>query len=215
IAFTTMAETGLFGGAAFLMGRIGSTELAAHALALQIAAFAFMLPLGIGQAATIRVGYHFGAGDHAAMGRAGWMALATGLGFALASAGLMWGAPHLLLSAYIDVTDPAHAAMTHVAVRFLAVAAAFQLADSTQAVLAGALRGLQDTRRPMAFALIGYWAVGFVLAAGLGLGTQAGGMGVWTGLAAGLAVVAVLLLRRWHSREALGLTRLPAPDGAI
>jgi MATE family multidrug resistance protein len=209
IGFTVLAEAGLFGGAAFLMGLLSEVQLAAHSLALQISAFAFQLPVGIGQAATIRVGLYYGAGDRAGVGRAGWTALALGIGFSLFTAALMIGVPRLILSAYIDVTSPANAAMIVYAVRFLAVGAAFQLADGAQAITAGALRGLQDTRMPMAIALLGYWLPGFGTAVLLGFGTHLQGLGVWIGLAIGLAVVATLLLWRWRQREQLGLA--PAP----
>jgi len=210
IFFQVLAEAGLFGAAAFLMGRIGEAELAAHTVALQIAAFTFQIPMGIGQAATIRVGYHYGAGDKAAMGRAGWTSLQIGIGIALLSSSLMVLAPRLLLSAYIDVDAPERAVMVALALRYLVVAAAFQLVDSTQVILAGALRGLQDTKVPMAIALLGYWLPGFGVSVALGLGTGLRGFGVWIGLATGLAVVAAMLLWRWNRREALGLLQLPA-----
>jgi MATE family multidrug resistance protein len=191
------------------MGLLSEVQLAAHSLALQISAFAFQFPVGIGQAATIRVGIYYGAGDRAGVGRAGWTALALGIGFSLFTAALMIGMPRLILSAYIDVAAPANAAMIGYAVRFLAVGAAFQLVDGAQAIAAGALRGLQDTRMPMVIALLGYWLPGFGTAVLLGFGTHLQGQGVWIGLAIGLLVVASLLLWRWHQREILGLA--PAP----
>ncbi len=196
----------MFGGAAFLMGLLGEVQLAAHSVALQIAAFTFQLPMGIAQAATIRVGQCHGAGDRAGAGRAGWTALAVGVGFSLSTAVLLLGAPRLVLSAYVDVTAPANAAMVGYAVSFLAVGAAFQLVDGAQVIAAGALRGLQDTRIPMVIALLGYWLPGLGTAVVLAFGTRLQGLGVWIGLAVGLAVVAALLLRRWHRREALGLS---------
>jgi MATE family multidrug resistance protein len=205
IAFTVIAEGGLFGSAAFLMGLIGQTELAGHAVALQIAALAFQVPFGIGQAATIRVGYAYGAQDSGAVKRAGAAALWLGLGFAVGNAILMLFTPRMLLSAYVDVNAVANAAMVGFAVRYLAIGAAFQLADSTQTIAAGALRGLQDTRWPMTIALGGYWLPGFGTAALLGLLTPLRGLGVWLGLAIGLLVVAVLMVRRWWARERLGL----------
>jgi MATE family multidrug resistance protein len=208
IGLTVVAEGGLFGAAAFLMGRIGAAELAAHTIALQLAAVAFQVPFGVGQAATIRVGYHYGAGDHDAISRAGLAGLAIGAGFMAISACAMLLMPRLLLSAYVDVSDAANTAMVALAVQYLAVAAAFQLFDGIQAVSAAILRGLQDTRVPMMIAVTGYWFAGFTLAAVLGLGTPLEGVGVWIGLAAGLVIVAGLLLRRWQRRAALGL--LPA-----
>lgn len=205
IALTLIAEGGLFSGAAFLMGRIGEAELAAHTVALQIAAIFFQVPFGIGQAATIRVGYAFGAGDRAGIGRAGWAALLVALIFMIISACSMLFAPRLILSAYIDITDPANAVMIAFAVRYLFVAAIFQLSDGMQAVGAGILRGIQDTRIPMVIAIFGYWFAGFGTALFLGFATPLRGMGVWIGLAVGLTVAAGLLLGRWYLRERFGL----------
>lgn len=205
IALTLMAEGGLFSSAAFLMGLIGEAQLAAHTVALQIAAIFFQVPFGIGQAATIRVGYHFGARNRAAVGRAGWAALVTGLAFVGISAGAMLIVPRLIVSAYVDIDAPANAALIGFALQYLVVAAAFQLVDGTQAVIAGSLRGIQDTRMPAVIAIVSYWLCGFVVAYWLGLHTALSGLGVWIGLAAGLTVAAVLLLVRWAARERLGL----------
>ncbi|WP_340588646.1 MATE family efflux transporter [Erythrobacter alti] len=206
IAVTVVAEAGVFGAAAFLMGRVGGLELAAHTLALNLAAFAFQVPFGVGQAATIRVGYFFGARDPVGMARAGWTSVWMGTGFMVFTACAMLVMPGILLSAYVDPADPANAELVSVAVGFLAIAAAFQLSDGVQAVAAGALRGLQDTRIPMWIAIFSYWVPGFGLAAGLGLFTPLAGTGVWIGLATGLTFAAMLLLSRWHRREKLGLT---------
>jgi len=205
IALIVLAEGGLFSSAAFLMGLIGKDELAGHTLALQLGALAFQIPFGIGQAVTIRVGYHFGARDHAAIARAGSTALILALGYMALPAALMLLAPRWVLQIYVDPAAPANTAMVGHAVTYLAVAAAFQLFDGGQAVLAGALRGLQDTRTPMLLALTGYWLIGFSTSLLLGFATPLGGTGVWLGLATGLVVVAALLLWRWHHRAALGL----------
>ena len=208
IALTVMAEAGLFSLAALLMGRIGEVELAAHTVALNIAALAFQIPYGINQAATIRVGYHYGAGNRAAIGRAGWSALVLSVGFMCTTALAMLLIPGTILQIYVDPADPGNAVMVSLAVQYMMVAAAFQLFDGAQAVAAGALRGLQDTRMPLAIALFGYWAVGFTTSYLLGLHTALAGVGVWIGLALGLVVAAVLLTWRWHWRDRLGL--LPA-----
>jgi MATE family multidrug resistance protein len=204
---TILAEAGLFSAAAFLMGLIGEAELAGHTVALQIAALAFQVPFGVGQAATIRVGYHFGAGDRAGVARAGWVAIAAAILFSSLSASLMLLTPQFMLSLYVDVTAPANAVMVAFAVHYMIVAAAFQLFDGVQAVAAGALRGLQDTQVPMMVAILSYWIPGAAASFGLGLFTSLAGLGVWLGLLIALGCVAVLLLWRWWRREALGLVR--------
>lgn len=205
IALIVFAEGGFFGSAAFLMGLLGPAQLAGHAIALQVAAFAFQVPFGVGQAATIRVGYRFGAMDRAGIGRAGWAGLVICFLFAGCAAAAMLAFPRAVLSLYVDTEAPANAAMLGFALVYLRIAAAFQLFDGTQAVAAGALRGLQDTRVPMQLAMFGYWVAGFGTAVLLGFRTPLGGLGVWLGLALGLVVVAALLLRRWSQRERLGL----------
>ncbi|MBB4857648.1 MATE family multidrug resistance protein [Novosphingobium chloroacetimidivorans] len=212
IALTLMAEGGLFSSAAFLMGLIGEAQLAAHTVALQIAAIFFQVPFGIGQAATIRVGYHFGAGDRAAIGRAGWAALLTGLVFVGVSATVMLLVPEAIVSLYVDTSDPANAVLVGFALQYLLVAAAFQLVDGAQAVAAGVLRGVQDTRVPMVIAIASYWAGGFAVAWWLGLRTPLSGLGVWIGLAVGLTFAAALLVARWAGRERFGL--LPSAASA-
>jgi MATE family multidrug resistance protein len=205
ISATLIAEGGLFSGAAFLMGLVGEVELAAHTVALQIAAFAFQVPFGIGQAATIRVGYHYGAGDRDAIARAGWVAIAIGLGFVGLSALAMLLIPRTIISAYVDVSAPANAALVALAVQYLFIAAIFQLTDGVQAIAAGVLRGVQDTRIPALIAIVGYWLAGFATSVVLGLFTPLKGVGVWIGLAVGLTVAAILLLGRWHWRDRFGL----------
>lgn len=208
VSATILAEAGLFSGAAFLMGLIGPTELAAHALALQLAAMAFQVPLGVGQATTIRVGYFYGARDAVGIGRAGWTGLAAGAAFMLVTAGLMLFAPVAILRLYIDPDAARNAALVAFAVQYMVVAAAFQLFDGIQVVAAGALRGLQDTRVPMWIAILGYWLPGFGCSVGLGFFTPLAGTGIWIGFAAGLLAVAAALTLRWARRDRLGL--LPA-----
>lgn len=208
ISLTILAEAGLFTGAAFLMGRIGEAQLAGHTIALQVAALAFQIPFGVAQAATIRVGLAYGARDHRGIGLAGHASLALGIGFMGFTALLMWLFPRLVLSIYVDVDAARNAALVGFAMQFLVVAAAFQLFDGAQAVAAGVLRGLQDTRVPMVIAVCGYWIAGYGTAIYLGFWTPLAGVGVWIGLAVGLIVVSAVLLTRWRMRARLGL--LPA-----
>lgn len=199
IALGWMAEGGLFGSAGLLMGRISVTAIDAHAVALNIAAIAFQIPFGIAQAATIRVGFAYGAKDAAWVARAGRVAIVGGIGVMAATAALLWAAPGLLVRLYVDpVSQGAEAAL---AVELLGVAALFQLFDGAQAVAAGVLRGVQDTRVPMLLQIFGYWAIGFVIAIMLAFSFGLGPIGVWWGLAAGLGVVSALLLWRWHGRR--------------
>jgi len=205
IMATILAEAGLFNGAAFLMGRIGEMPLAAHTLALQFASITFQVPFGIAQAATIRVGRAYGARDPHGVMLAGRVGLMTGVGFMALAAALLLFAPRAIIGLYIDPALPANAALVALATRYMIVAAAFQLFDGAQTVAAALLRGLQDTRVPMAIALFGYWVPGLGTAIWLGLYTPLAGVGVWLGLLIGLAVVAALLMWRWFRRDALGL----------
>ncbi len=208
VAITVVAEAGFFSGAAFLMGLFGPEQLAAHTLVLNLASFAFRVPFAIGMAATIRVGYHYGARNPDAIRKAGWAAIAMGLCFMSATAAAMVLVPRPMLSLYIDVDAPANATVMGYALSYMAVAAAFQLFDGVQSVAMGALRGLQDTRIPMVFALFGYWGPGLACALALGFASSLASTGIWVGLAVGLVVVAVLMLWRWSRRETLNL--LPA-----
>ena len=211
IALTITAEAGIFGAAAFLMGNIGASQLAAHTVALQIAALAFQVPFGVGQVATIRVGYFYGARDPEGVKRAGWTAIVVGTGFMALTALAMVIIPKPLIAIYVDPWDPKNAVLVGFALQYIVIAAAFQLVDGMQAVAAGALRGLQDTRIPMWIAAFAYWVPGIGTSLVLGFLTPLEGVGVWIGLATGLTVAAVLLGWRWHRRERLGLTRRPLP----
>jgi MATE family multidrug resistance protein len=205
IAVTLAFEVAFFGGAGLLMGVIGTTELAAHTIALQIAALCFMVPLGIGQAATIRVGHALGAGDPAAVGIAGWAALAVAMGFGCLTALLLVAVPGMLVGAFLDPAAAGNGPVIALAVQFLFFAAIFQLADGAQVVGAGMLRGLKDTRRPMLYAALGYWGIGTPAGLLLAFPGKLGGSGLWIGLAIGLAAVSLMLLVRWRRREKLRL----------
>jgi MATE family multidrug resistance protein len=196
----------VFGAAAYLMGFIDADSVAAHAIALQIAALTFMVPMGLSQAATVRVGRALGSGDLAAVTRAGWTAWVLGVVFMATMALIMWTFPSRLVGIFLE-DDPASARVAALAVSFLVVAAAFQIADGAQVVAAGMLRGLHDTRVPMLFALFGYWVVGLGIGVWLAFGRGWQGVGIWAGLASGLGLVAVLMLGRWMLRDRIGLTR--------
>jgi MATE family multidrug resistance protein len=196
-------EVGLFGAAALLMGLIDAASLAAHAVAIQLAALAFMVPMGIAQAATVRVGRAYGAGSAEGITKSGWTAFAMGIAFMAMTATLMITLPHLLISAFLDLSDPANAEVVRLAVLFLAIAALFQIVDGAQAVAAGMLRGLQDTKVPMLYAAIGYWGIGMPSGVLLAFWAGLDGAGIWLGLCIGLAAVALMLVARWMRRDRL------------
>jgi len=206
IGLTMALEMGVFALAAYFMGWIGAPAVAAHAVALQLAALTFMVPLGLGQAATVRVGLALGRRDEEGIARAGWTAWVMGVGFMGAMALVMWSIPRTLVTLFLDDV-PANAVVIGLAVSFLRVAAAFQLVDGAQVIGAGMLRGLHDTRWPLLFALVGYWIVGLGIGTWLAFGRDWKGVGIWVGLASGLAAVAALMLTRWILRDRLGLTR--------
>ncbi len=165
-----------------------------------------MVPLGLSQAVTIRVGRFYGARDPAGMAVAGWTSFVMGTGFMAAMAAVMVAFPRPLVGLFLDSGDPANAPVIALAISFLGVAAVFQVFDGAQAVGAGMLRGLHDTTVPMIYAAIGYWVIGIGVGAGLAFGLGWRGIGIWIGLASGLAVVSVLMIGRWMRRERLQLT---------
>ncbi len=205
IGVTMGLEGSVFGLAALLMGLINAESVAAHAIALQLASLTFMVPMGLGQAATVRVGIQYGRRDHAGITRAGWVSFVLGTSFMAAMALVFVLAPNFLISIFIDASAPGNEKVAALAVSFLAIAAIFQIVDGAQVVGAGMLRGLHDTTVPMVFALMGYWFIGIGVGAGLAFWQGWEGIGVWTGLASGLGIVAVLMLARWMMRKRLGL----------
>jgi MATE family multidrug resistance protein len=194
-------EVGVFVFSAALMGLFGADALGAHQIAINCASVSFMVPLGIGQAATVRVAAERGAGIPDAARRAAFTALGLGVAFMATSALVLWVLPTPIVGAYVAIDDPANAALVTLALRFLALAALFQIVDGVQTVAAGALRGYEDATVPMLLAGIGYWAIGFsggwALAFPLGMGP----MGLWWGFVLGLATVALLLTLRLIRRS--------------
>jgi MATE family multidrug resistance protein len=199
ISVAFLLEYGLFGAAGLLMGLIGTTALAAHQIALQIAAILFMVPLGIGMAATVRVGHAVGRGDTLAVRRAGFVATLLGIVFmSIMTLAVIVGRFAIGRFFFGEAADGA-GAVIELTAKLLLVGATFFVADGIQTVVAGALRGLSDTRVPLMFAAISYWLVGFPAACGLGFQTGLGAIGVWIGLACGTAVHAILLILRFQT----------------
>ena len=191
IGGTYVVESSLFFIAALCMGALGSTELAAHQIALQAVYVVFMIPVGLSYAASLRIGQHYGAGRWQAARQTGRLALGLGalcmLGFAL----LFWLAPHWVIGLFLDAADSANLPVIELAVSLLAIAAWFELFDGLQTIAMGAIRGLKDAKTTLLVGLICYWGIGapaaWLLAFTLGWGAQ----GVWWGLAIGLATAAL------------------------
>ncbi|ABS63328.1 MATE efflux family protein [Parvibaculum lavamentivorans DS-1] len=205
IGMTLAFEVLVFNAAVLLMGLFGTTALAAHSIALQIAAISFMVPLGFSQAVTVRVGRAYGAGDRDAVMRAGWTPFVMGVTFMASMALLMILFPHALIGVFLDRDAPANAEVVRLAVSFLAIAALFQVFDGAQSIAAGMLRGLRDTKMPMVYAALGYWVIGLSLGVILAFPLDLKGVGIWFGLAIGLAAVSAMMLYRWLRREKLVL----------
>jgi MATE family multidrug resistance protein len=188
-------EVGVFAAASALAGRMLPVSLAAHQIALNIAGFTFMVPLGIASAGAVRVGQAVGRGDHGAAARAGWTALALGALFMSGAALAFTLIPRQLISAFTS-----DAGVLDLGVSLLAVAAIFQLFDGLQGVGTGVLRGLGDTRTPMLWNLGGHWFIGLPLAYVLAFQFELGVIGLWWGLSSGLIICGVALLIVWRKR---------------
>jgi MATE family multidrug resistance protein len=206
IGLMLLAEVALFTSASLLQGFLGEAELAAHSVALTVASLAFMVPLGLSQAATVRVGIALGEKNKDGIRKAGWSAFVLTLAFMSVTAILFFAIPRQIVGLFLNSGIAANQTPLALAASFLLIAGLFQLFDGTQVAMGAALRGMSDTNMPLIIALIGYWAVGFPVAWYLGLHTPMRGVGVWVGLMAGLGVVAVILTVRWAMRERLGLT---------
>ena len=196
ISGSFLLEYGVFAAAAQLMGWIGTTALAAHQIALQIAAVMFMVPFGIAMAATVRVGHAAGRGDAAGTRRAGYTALALGAIFMASMTLIVAATRNLLPLVFLGrAPDPQTLAL---AASLLVLGACFFIFDGVQTVAAGSLRGLNDTRVPLLFAAASFWLVGFsgawIFAFTLGFGPY----GIWMGLSLGIAVYAILLIWRFQ-----------------
>ena len=190
-------ESGAFAAAALMMGWLGATALAAHQIALSCAAFTFMFPLGLSMAASIRISKALGEGRREVLRAIGFGALGFSSLLMLTFALVFAGAGGWLARGF--TTDPAVIAL---AAQLLVVAAVFQLFDGGQVVSSGILRGLTDVKVPTVITFIAYWVVSLPLAALLAFRTPLGPVGIWTGLAAGLASAAVLLAWRFVRKTA-------------
>ncbi|MGG7519578.1 MATE family efflux transporter [Allorhizobium undicola] len=197
ISVTVLAEAGLFSAASLLMGSIGTVELAAHGIALQLASIAFMIPLGLSQAATVRVGVAHGRGDYSNLVRAAVSVTALAMLISLSGGILFLLQADDLGGLFLDHSRADAAAVLDYAAPLIVIAGIFQLVDGLQAIAAGLLRGLKDARIPMILALISYWPIGFALAWIMAFPLGFGGVGVWYGFLIGLSSAAIMLLLRF------------------
>lgn len=190
-----LLEIGAFSGATALCAKLGPVPLSGHEIALNCAAFTFMVPLGISSAAAVRVGQEIGRGDTARAHLAGWSAILMGAAF-MACTGLLFVSLSKPI-ARIFSPDPV---VVRVGARLLLIAAAFQMFDGLQTVATGALRGSGDTRTPMLANLVAYWFIGIPAGALLCFHYGWGAFGIWIGLCGGLMLIGTALLWTWHIR---------------
>ncbi|MEL6221333.1 MAG: MATE family efflux transporter [Cyanobacteria bacterium J06627_8] len=207
IAALSLFETGLFSLTTFLSGHFGASTLAAHNIALQTAAICFMVPLGVSQATTVRVGQFIGQRQPLAARRAGYVGIVIGAVFMALMAVIMMTLPRLIISFYLDLNDQQNQEVIAIAIGLLGVAAMFQIFDGIQVTALGALRGIKDTRIPMGIGVVAYWGIGFTAGYVAGFPLGMGGVGLWLGLAAGLGIAAIALTWRFHY-----LMTLPNPS---
>jgi MATE family multidrug resistance protein len=198
ISATMLLEYGVFAAAALLMGWLGTAALAAHQIAITTASIMFMVPFGVSMAATVRVGHAVGRRDAEATRRAGMAAIALGAGFMAAMTLLAALGRHVIPLLFLGFDTPAANATLQLAALLLLVGASFFIADGVQTVAAGALRGLNDTRMTLVYAAICFWVIGFSICYALGFPLGYGAPGIWVGLSIGLALYALLLIRRFH-----------------
>jgi multidrug resistance protein, MATE family len=198
ISVAFVLEYGLFSAAALLMGLIGTAALAAHQVALQVTAILFMVPFGISLAATVRVGHAVGRNDAQAVKRAGLVATLLGIVLASVLTLAVVIARYAIARAFFGGSSDGAGTAVELAAALLLVGATLFITDAVQTIVAGSLRGMNDTRIPLLLAAIGYWTIGFPCAYGLAFFAQLGAVGVWIGLSCGTAIYAVLLILRFR-----------------
>jgi multidrug resistance protein, MATE family len=189
-------ELAVFAIAAVLIGKLGPIQIAAHQLAISVVAFTYMVPLGIGAAAAVRVGQALGRNDPRAAERAGWVAIAMGAAFMSLAAVVLIMAPHKILRLF----TPDQSLIT-AGVSLLFIAALFQLFDGIQAVCTGALRGAGETRIPMFVFMLAYWVGGLPLGYFLTFRAGYGVRGLWIGFCFALISVGIVLLLVWRHKS--------------
>lgn len=197
IGVTALAEVGLFNAAALMMGWISTVALAAHGVALQLSAIAFMLQIGLSQAGTIRVGNAFGRRDEAELRRGALVVTILSLAVAAVTFVIFLLASKPLIGLFIAPDEPQRDLVLITGAGFMLFAALFQFSDGGQVTALSLLRGVQDTAVPMWLAAVSYWLVGLPVAYLAGFVLDFGGQGVWFGLLTGLTVAWGLMAWRF------------------
>jgi MATE family multidrug resistance protein len=200
MGLTGLAESGLFQASALMMGWIGTTELAAHGIALEITALAFMVHVGLSNAVTVRGGQAYGAADWTSLRQGALTGIALSFGMAMLTVCLFLLAPKALIWPFLNPNDPASATIIVTGTALLACAALFQLADGMQVMALGLLAGVQDTKVPMVLASVSYWLIGIPASYALAFPLGFGPVGLWLGLVVGLAMAAISLMTRFWLR---------------
>jgi MATE family multidrug resistance protein len=181
-------EVMAFSLAGLMMGRFGPNAMAAHQIAITLAGTAFMIPLGLSMALTVRIGEAHGAGESTRLRPiviSGWILAAF---YSMLAAGVFLVFGRILASWFIQAPE-----VITLTASMLVIVGIFQLFDSLQVASSSLLRGLQDARVPALIGFLAYWIIGLPVGAGLGLGLEMGAVGVWWGLAAGLFIAAITL----------------------
>ena len=202
-ACIVVSETGMFIVAAFIIGLFGAGALAAVAIANQIAAVVFMLPLALSQSCAIMVGQSAGAGKLSDVSAYGWAGGLAGIVIALPLTLLLALFPETLAGIFLQEGDMLMEQTLAIVVPMLFVTALFQASDGAQIIFTANLRGLNDTRLPALYSLICFWGVGLGSGAYMALYLDWGPVSVWSGLALGLTLNALILTGRWYRQLSL------------
>ncbi|MBC6438763.1 MAG: MATE family efflux transporter [Rhodobacteraceae bacterium] len=197
ISLTLLSEAGLFTASVIMMGWIGQMELATHGIALQITSATFMVHVGLSAAATVRAGHAWGRNDLSGLRQGAFAALALSAAMVTLTVLMFLVIPGQLIALFLDPDDPLRPAIIALGIGFLAVAALFQLADAAQVMALGLLRGVQDTRVPMIYAVVSYWLCGVPVSYFLGFVLGLQGQGIWLGMVAGLVIAGTLMMARF------------------